>query len=148
MIYREFIEYCSSKEDKPEHTTKFIKRYQQTNSGNCTYLHEAIIQGKMIYKCKGEPNQKWHLLESWYKYNAEEISDKPITYWCGLRCPELLLWIAEVSGQKENVKRVVEEILSNSIYEANDGEARREMVRYIKKEIKWTEIVNYIEVCK
>lgn len=145
MIYREFIEYCSFQEEKPEHTTKFIKRYQQLNSGNGTYLHEAISQGKMIYKCEGEPNQKWHLLESWYEYNKEEISDKPITAWCGLRCPELLLWIAEVAGQKENVKKVVEEILNNNIYKENDREARRNMVKYIKKEISWTEIVSFIK---
>lgn len=148
MIYREFIEYCRLQEEKPEHTTKFIKRYQQLNSGNGTYLHEAISQGKMIYKCEGEPNQRWHLLNSWYQYKKEKISEKQITDWCGLQCPELLLWIAEVAGQKENVKEVVEEILNNNIYKENDREARRGMVRYIKKEIKWTEIVNYIEECK
>lgn len=62
-----------------------------------------------------------------------------------MRCPELLLWIAEVSGQKKKVKRVVEEILKNSIYEENDREARRNMVKYIKKEIRWTEIVSFIK---
>ena len=145
MIYSEFIEYCRQQEDKPKYTTEFIKQFQQINSGNGTYLHEAIVQGKKIYKCDGEPNQKWHLLESWYEYNKEKISDKTITAWCGLRCPELLLWIAEVSGQKEKVKRVVEEIFKNSIYEENDREARRNMVKYIKKEIRWTEIVSFIK---
>lgn len=144
MRYTDFIEYCKHQEEKPENTTKFIKRYQQLNSGKGTYLHTAIVEGKMIYKYEGEPNQKWHLLSAWYPDKAEIMSDKNVTEWCGLQCPELLLWIAEVSGQKEKVKNIVEEILNDNIYDANDAKARRKMVRLIKNQINWTEIVNYI----
>lgn len=145
MIYREFIEYYKQQEERPKNTTEFIRRYQQLNSGKGTYLHNAIVEGKMIYKCEGEPNQKWHLLNSWYPNKKEKISEKNVTEWCGLQCPELLLWIAEVSGQKEKVKYVVEKILNDDSYKANDGKARREMVKFIKAEIKWKEILNFIE---
>lgn len=148
MIYSEFIEYCSHQEEKPEYTTRFIKQYQQFNSGNGTYLHEAILKGKMIFRLEGEPNQKWHLLSAWYPDKKEKISKKSVTEWCGLRCPELLIWIAEVSGQKEKVKSIVEEILKNDTYKANDGKARRKMVNYIKETINWTEIANHIEGSK
>lgn len=147
MLYRDFIEYCSRQKEKPENTTKFIKQYQQLNSGKGTYLHEAIVHGIMIYKCEGEPNQKWHLLKSWYPNKEKTISEKEITEWCGLQCPELLLWIAEVAGQKEKVKKVVNTILHDSehLYKENDREARRAMVKLIKETIEWKDIVSFIE---
>lgn len=147
MIYREFIEYFKQQEEKPKNTTRFIEQYQQINSGKGTYLHETILCGKMIYKGEGEPNQKWHLLNAWYQNREETIAEKSVTEWCGLQCPELLLWIAEVSGQKEKVKDIVNVILedNDNVYEANDRNARRKMIQLIKSEIKWTDIEDFIK---
>jgi len=147
MIYREFIKYCEKQEEKPQNTTEFIKTYQQQNSGKGTYLHNAIVEGKMIYKCEGEPNQKWHLINSWYSDRKDDISEKCVRAWCGLQCPELMIWIAEVSGQKDKVEKVVKHILKDEAgtYKSNDGDARRNMIKYIKDEIKWKDIVSFIE---
>ena len=142
MTYKEFVDYCSLQEEKPQYTSKFIMKYQQTNSGVNSYLHKAIVDGHIIHRCEGEPNQRWHLLESWYP----EIKDVDVKVksWCGLRCPELLLWIAEVSGQKDKVRRVVERILEDDSYSENDFIARNRMVQYIKKEIQWDDVMTYI----
>lgn len=145
MIYREFIKYCEKQEEKPQYTTKFIKQYQQRNRSGNTYLYEAKMQGKEVCKEKGEPDQKWHLLSSWYKYKELEICDKEIDQWCNFRCPELLIWIAEVSGQEDKVKEVVEMMIDSDIYKANDGVARNKMVKLIKDEIEWIDILNYVE---
>lgn len=145
MIYKDFIKYFRTQIEKPKNTTEFIKRYQQINSGKNTYLHEAIIQGKKIYKCEGEPNQKWHLLYAWYPAMENVLSEQRVTSWCKLQCPELLLWIAEVSGQEQKVQDVVSRILDDKKYEANDAEARREMVQLIKSTIDWNDIIEYIE---
>lgn len=146
MKYNCFIEYCKRQDCKPTHTTKFIQRYQQTNSGKGTYLHNAIIKGHIIYKIDGEPNQKWHLIESWYPSKKEQYSEENVTKWCGLNCPELLLWIAEVSGQCRKVEILVNKFLEDKegIYKNNDRVARAAMVGEIKKEIFWDKIIEHI----
>lgn len=57
-----------------------------------------------------EPNQKWHLLISWYAYKIimdvydVEIGDArrlkentEVNNWCGVKCPELCLWMQEAA---------------------------------------------------
>lgn len=145
MIYKDFIIYFEKQEEKPQFTTEFIKRYQQRNCSKNTYLYEAKMHGKEVCKEKGEPDQKWHLLSSWYKYKKSEISNEEVDRWCNLRCPELLLWIAEVSGQRDKVKYVVKSILDDDYFKANDGKVRNKMVNLIKENIKWDDIINYIQ---
>ncbi len=151
MTYKEIYCFLSddNRESKPEHTTRFISRYQQTSSGNGTYLHKAIEDGVMIYKLEGEPNQKWHFNYSWYKCKTNDnpgFKDEKVRSWCSLRCPELLLWIAEVCGQQDKVKEVVDEILSNdNIYANNDFIARNKMVSLIKNKIQWSDIEKFID---
>lgn len=148
MKYKDFIKYFENKEEKPAFTNSFIKEYQQTNSGKGTYLHEAIIQGKMIYKSMGEPNQKWHLTESWYRCKIKDnpaFADMEVRSWCGLSCPELMLWIAEVCGQKEKVEKLVTEEFIKNEYKNNDRAARNAMIRVIKNAIKWTDIMDVVE---
>lgn len=151
MTYEEIYSFLSNKniQKKPVHTTRFIQKYQQTSSGNGTYLHKAIEDGKMIYKAEGEPDQKWHFCESWYKIKRTEKPDfekMNVQYWCNLRCPELLLWIAEVCGQEEKVKDVVDEIIKNDeIYRDNDVVARRRMISLIRDRIEWFNIIDFIE---
>lgn len=150
MKYKEFIDCYRNKEEKPKHTNRFIKNFQQTNSGKRTYLNEAILQGKMIYKKEGEPNQKWHLINSWYENKVKEnrnFENQEVCAWCRLSCPELMLWIAEVSGQQEKVKSLVDMFERTLIIDGNvknDRESRSEMVKEIKKKIKWQEIIDYI----
>lgn len=79
------------------------------------YIKKAYNCGMDINTEKAEPNQKWHLLNSYYGVNEDgfDINDKELDkdadIWCmgnietgkggpGLKCPELLLWIAEAAG--------------------------------------------------
>ena len=117
MTKRKVIEYFSKCEEHYPMSDEFVKKYQQ-NKGNLPqadngYIKKAYDLGIEINAEKAEPNQKWHLLQSYYKIEKNDIEskafDKRVTIWCkgnketgkggsGLKCPELLLWIAEAAG--------------------------------------------------
>jgi len=89
--------------NKDEHypiSDKFIEQYQQLSGG---YLDYALKTGHCINRSLHEPNQKWHLLESWFLQTVaekEETSLEKINT-KGFKCPELLLWMAEAAGVEE-----------------------------------------------
>ena len=58
--------------DKAEHypiSDRFIEKYQQRKNG---YLDFAKKTGHLISANCHEPNQKWHLFESWFLQTVEE----------------------------------------------------------------------------
>ena len=98
---KDLCNFYICKEEHYENTDRFIKKYQQTNASKKSYLAFAIESGHMIYKSLAEPNQKWHFIESWYKskiMTVDNFDEKRAIKWCGLRCPELLIWMAEAAG--------------------------------------------------
>ena len=140
--------YFMTKEEHYPQTDRFIKVYQQTSCSAGSYICHAVLKGQMIYKKQAEPNQKWHFTEAWY---AEKVSQNPqfgekkLTAWCGIRCPELLLWMAEAAGLA-GVEEVVDEILADKArYGKNDSEARRAMVSLIKEKLSWEQITDEID---
>ena len=142
---KDLCNFYICKEEHYENTDRFIKKYQQTNASKKSYLAFAIESGHMIYKSLAEPNQKWHFIESWYKskiMTVDNFDEKRAIKWCGLRCPELLIWMAEAAGVE--VSDVVDELLSNEKYVSNDTVARQTMVQYIKQEIQWDMILEKI----
>lgn len=65
---------------------------------------------------KLEPNQKWHLLISWYAYkiimdiydleivNASRLKEnKRVFNWCNVKCPECCLWMFEAAYDNETI---------------------------------------------
>jgi len=69
---------------------------------------------------QSEPNQEWHLFISYYAYKIWESGlnwDDTVEFWDkgkGLKCPELLLWLAEAAGCDDcdiaKAKKVAEDL--------------------------------------
>ena len=107
--------------DKNEHypiSDEFIEGYQQKNGGYITYAKKT---GHIIYPKLKEPNQKWHLFESYCPYKLKD--KKSTNFKIGtIKCPELLLWMAEAAGvaseyvkeASDYAKSKIDEIRNNS----------------------------------
>lgn len=113
--------------DKKEHysiSDKFIFNYQQKSTDNNSYIRFALDTGHIICEKIAEPNQKWHLMEAYLLQNllihGAEYLDKKNTLG-RIKCPELLLWMAEAA----NVSKEVVEMASNVAKEKID-EIRKE----------------------
>lgn len=148
LTNRDIYEFYQFKSEHCTHTDRFIRKYQQQSATKNSYLANAIIDGHIIHKKEAEPNQRWHFTESWYKKKKIDDSGFPDTIarrWCGLQCPELLLWMAEAAGIT-NVAEIVDEILEQeNIYGKNDKWARLKMTKLIKERIDWNVLVSIIE---
>lgn len=60
------------------------------------YIELAKQKGISIDTKKTEPNQQWHLLTAYFDQLTD--SEKRTKNYRNLKCPELLLWIAEAAG--------------------------------------------------
>ena len=137
-------EWMARMKHKNEHygiSDAFVKDYQQGKTG---YIKYAMQVGYPIKKSQAEPNQKWHLFESYlHRRLADEklsLEDSAEAVYKRLKCPELLLWIAEASGVdclkvKEAANRAKEIIDSGS-----DGRARNKAGQEIVRIISWRTI--------
>jgi len=113
MCKFEFVEeYCMTirdwmklLEDKKEHypiSDEFIKNYQQSPVNKNGYVYFAWETGREICRETAEPNQKWNFFESYILILIEQgkiqLDDDAGKCYKRLKCPELLLWIAEAVG--------------------------------------------------
>lgn len=96
MKMYEFIDYFTDKKEHYKISDSFAsdERYRQKENGYIKKAKEACIE---INIKKAEPNQKWHLLTSYYDESSDRNKDAKACY-NRLKCPELLLWIAEAAG--------------------------------------------------
>lgn len=139
MTNKEVIEFFSKKNAHYELSDDFIKKYQQLGRGYITYAREL---NKIIDKSLAEPDQKWHLLVSYYgiKEKQGELNlEEQTKCWAinGLKCPELLLWMAEAAGcDIKKAKREAEKLCDN-------GRRKQAHVK-IKELITWDMIENKI----
>lgn len=88
-------------------TEELIKAgYQQKRGG---YIHFAYTTGQIVDYTQAEPNQWWHLIESWC--NRSKPNHK---FSRRIRCGELYFWMAEVSGEFSNyeLNRIKDKALS------------------------------------
>ncbi|WP_313070245.1 hypothetical protein [Lacrimispora sp.] len=92
-------------EDKKEHypiSDEFIKNYQQSPVNKNGYVYFAWETGREICRETAEPNQKWNFFESYILILIEQgkiqLDDDAGKCYKRLKCPELLLWIAEAVG--------------------------------------------------
>ena len=156
MTKRELIEFYQTCEEHYPETDAFIRKYQQNkdrdpqNDGG--YIRKAFNEGMEINAEKGEPNQKWHFLSSYLEVDKKGIGnadyDKKAFIWSkgneetgvggmGLKCPELLLWLAEAAGCDVKAAREAAEELC----ERGD---RLLACNKIKSLIPWSEIEEQI----
>lgn len=91
--------------DKKEHypvSDEFIKNYQQSPVNKDGYVFFAWKTGHIICREIAEPNQKWHFFESYMlimiAQGKIQLDDDAGKWYKNLKCPELLLWIAEAVG--------------------------------------------------
>ena len=87
------IEWLSFYFDKKEHypiSDKFIEKYQQKDDGYITYAKET---GHLVDASLHEPNQKWHLFESYFICKLIEKEGDADFNIGSFKCPELLLWM-------------------------------------------------------
>lgn len=93
----DIIQFFYNKEEHYPISDIFMERYQQSGGG---YLDFARKTGHCVCKNLHEPNQKWHLFESWLLQTAAGNKEKPLEKIRvnGFKCPELLLWMAEAAG--------------------------------------------------
>lgn len=151
MTVKEVIEYFKNAEDHYHKAAdKFVSDgyHQSENTG---YMKYAKSLGLTIDAEKAEPNQKWHLLESYIQLalddekNSMTLETPFSKRYCRLSCPELLLWIAEAAGvddQKvEQASEAAKSVIDNNTYKR----PRVSACSKIRKIIPWSEIVKSIE---
>ncbi|MCD7810848.1 MAG: hypothetical protein LUG91_03185 [Ruminococcus sp.] len=87
-------------------TIKEVNDYLKKNANKDEYEADKLVndgygQTKGGYRDNAQKfnikdiTQKWHFTESYYK-SIKDTNKKPTFFY--LRCPELLIWIAEVAG--------------------------------------------------
>ncbi|MCQ2425817.1 MAG: hypothetical protein MJ070_06695 [Lachnospiraceae bacterium] len=148
MTIREWMKALYYQKERLPVTDAFISDYQQEGGA---YITLAKSNGHPVDKKAGEPNQKWLFYYGYLTYhilNTKKFSiDNDISaIWNGstLKCPELVLWLAEASGVDEqlllNASRKMKEIIDTKNYGAarSSGLARAsaaaELMRMIPAE--------------
>lgn len=145
--------------DKKEHypiSDEFIEKYQQKDDGNkYSYITYAHNTGHVVDSKLHEPNQKWHLYESYFICKLiEKEGDLDFTM-RGFKRPELLLWLAEAAEVEERFVREAATYASEKIdsirRENPDGAYSSEAVKYMNDMFKekydetlWVKTVNKI----
>lgn len=129
MTLDEFCDFFKNKKTHYQKSDDFvIQGYGQKSGG---YIECAEFKEIEIDSEKAEPNQKWHLLESYYrKANGKKDAKRCYGY---LLCPELLLWIAEAAGF--DIAEVSKEAIQ--IIDSEEKYARNKAGRKIKEKITW-----------
>lgn len=94
------------------------------------YVDEGFIMSVSVDKKQGEPNQKWHLLVSFY--GQSEIGKEDAIISTGaISCPELWLWMFEVAVDGVNITtKDIEELYKQMV-------KHKESVRGQWKNNKW-----------
>lgn len=136
----EFATYLETKNEHYPLSDEFIERYQQTSGG---YIDTAKKAGIIVDKYQHSPNQKWHLLTSWYQASLDDGSLQKTDsakdrIYTRLLCPELLLWIYEAMGVDNTKVRAAKNV-------AEEGRASAKNVSSIasnmRKCVSWEDLI-------
>lgn len=144
MEMQEFIDFFQDKKTHYKTSDSFASdvRYRQKRGG---YIKKAKDTHIEIDIEKAEPNQKWHLITSYYDELSDCKKDAKDCY-NRLLCPELLLWIADAAGiELEIVEKAAAK--SREIIDGGaDGRSRNKAGKEItKKIIPWEMIEEKIK---
>lgn len=128
-------------EKKQEHypiSDSFVKDgYGQQRNG---YIKRAKKDNLEINYKNAEPNQKWHLLHSYFPGLKDDLDVQTVYR---IVCPELLLWMAEASEIDPEIIMQAEQKARATIDKQN-GYTRNYAGREIKNIITWKMIENQI----
>ena len=89
-----------------------MKKYQQKSGGYIKFAHDT---GHTVSAEQCEPNQKWHLFESYISRTFEEEGENVVVCISQLKCPELLLWMAEAAGIDDEIVMEAKEAAASEI---------------------------------
>lgn len=130
--------YAKNKEEHYKISDDFVRdcggHYRQKR--NTGYMAYAARVGQEVDANKAEPNQKWHLLESYCARTDQDMEIRENTF----KCPELLLWIAEMAGIDETIVAFAAEGAKRIIDSSDDGRSRCKAARFIVKTVEWRNI--------
>jgi len=137
MTLNEFCDFFKDKKEHYQQSDNFVKKgYGQVSGG---YIDCAKCKKIEVDSTNAEPNQKWHLLESYYREeNGRSDAKRCYGY---LLCPELLLWIAEAAGF--DITDVAQEAMQ--IIDDRSKAARNKAGRKIKEKITWKNLEDRIK---
>ena len=105
------------------------------------YVKKARLEGK-INKDTKKISQKWHLFNSYLP--GYEERDAKVCY-ARLRCPELLIWIAEACGINKRKISLAAEKARATIDNKGNGRARCCAAREIREIVSWYDIEQVLE---
>ena len=105
--------YCEKKEHYPI-SDEFIKKYQQKATRD-SYIVFAYKTGHTVSAEQCEPNQKWHLFEAYISYRLKVNGGDAKARMGKLKCPELLLWMAEAAGVDDDIVTEAKEAAASEI---------------------------------
>lgn len=105
--------YCEKKEHYPI-SDEFIKKYQQKATRD-SYIVFAYKTGHTVSAEQCEPNQKWHLFEAYISYRLKVNGGDAKARMGKLKCPELLLWMAEAAGIDDDIVTEAKEAAASEI---------------------------------
>lgn len=141
MKVYEWMDLIKYKKEHYPISDNFIREYQQGDTG---YIKYAKKVGHIVDKSKAEPNQRWHLFESYiFRMLAERemsLEDSAESVYGSLKCPELLLWIAEASGVDDKLVEETAQKAKQIIEAGIDGRARNSAGNAIRNSITWEKI--------
>lgn len=157
MTNLEMLSFYFNKKEHYPISDEFIENYQQKDDGKdfsyITYAHETEHS---IDPENHEPNQKWHLIESYFIYKLIKNNGDIDFGRGGFKSPELLLWMAEAAGVNECIvtdasafaKKKIDEIRKNTPFSAYSAKSAEYMNKKIKEKYQkslWSMTVEIIE---
>ena len=135
------VESHKNQKGQPYVADEYVKSgYGQTEGG---YFEEA----KKYPEVKNdpdlaEPSQKWHLIHAYYDYKVREKNfnlDSKSSL-ASLKCPQLLLWIAEVARlEKERLEQAKKVAIGNEV-KSGSKKCLNIADEKFKDALKWNEI--------
>lgn len=139
MEMQGFIDFFIDKNVHYETSDSFAcdERYRQKRGGYIKKAKDAHIE---INIKKAEPNQKWHLLTSYYDELSDCKKDAKDCY-NRLLCPELPLWIADAAGIDSEIVNKAATKAREIIDSGADGRLRNKAGKKITKEIILWEMI-------
>jgi len=143
MELHEFIEFFKDKNEHYKVSDEFAtqEKYVQKRGG---YIAMARRHGLERNIADAEPNQKWHLLVSYYDEAEDSKKDARVCY-NRLFCPELLLWIADAAGIEPKIVTEASDEAKRIIDNGANGRVRVTAGAAIRRIVPWEMIEKKIQ---
>ena len=142
-----WMEFLSMKQEHYPISDEFVKKYQQAPNNMKGYMYYAWKTKHVICQVLAEPNQKWHFFESYILRELIKTSGRSVcltdpaeSVYRRIKCPELLLWIAEATGVSQNEICVAAE-KAKRIIDREDSRVARNLAGFeLRNKITWEKL--------